>query len=131
MQVGFKSAVLAAVVGSAMLMSGTAQAGVFSAAAQSDASAGVPHVVKTAGGYYGRYRYRGAQVRGYRRRAGGYSYVPSDTINTYGDSRSLFGSTNSYRDPAVDRQTLGGPFDHGWFFDSGIGRNGGNSPYMN
>lgn len=34
-------------------------------------------------------------------------------------------------DPAINRQTPGGPFDSGFFFDSGIGRNGGQSPYMN
>lgn len=34
-------------------------------------------------------------------------------------------------DPAINRQTPGGPFDSGFFFDSGIGPNGGNSPYMN
>lgn len=88
-------------------------------------------VVKVGGGYYGRYRKRRPQVRSFRRRAGGYSYEPQDTINTYGDSRTLFGGTNSYRDPALDRQTIGGPFDHGWFFDSGTGLNGGNSPYLN
>jgi hypothetical protein len=62
---------------------------------------------------------------------GGYSYAPSDTINTYGDSRTKYGSTNSYRDPMTDRQTRFGPFDHGFFFDSGIEPRGGNSPYQN
>ena len=36
-----------------------------------------------------------------------------------------------YIDPTINRQTPGGPFDSGFFFDSGIGRNGGQSPYMN
>ena len=34
-------------------------------------------------------------------------------------------------DPQLDKQTPGGPFDSGFFFDSGMGQNGGNSPYMN
>jgi hypothetical protein len=34
-------------------------------------------------------------------------------------------------DPYINKQTPGGPFDSGFFFDSGIGPNGGNSPYMN
>ncbi|MEM7778139.1 MAG: hypothetical protein AAF732_21355 [Pseudomonadota bacterium] len=74
---------------------------------------------------------RRSKVRGYVRRRGGYSYSPQDTINTYGDSRSLFGGVNAFRDPSTDTQTRGGPFDHGWFFDSGIGTNGGNAPYLN
>jgi len=71
------------------------------------------------------------QVRGYVARRGGYSYSYSDTINTYGDSRSLYGATQSFRDPMVDRQTNAGPFDHGFFFESGVAPRGGNSPYMN
>jgi hypothetical protein len=71
-------------------------------------------------------------VRGYlvARRVGGYSYSPEDVINTYGLTRSLFGSTNSYRDLSTDRQTPSGPFDHGFFFDSGIAPHGGESPYL-
>jgi len=72
-----------------------------------------------------------AQVRSYVTRRGGYSYTPEDVINTYGNSRSIYGSANSYRDPMLDRQTNFGPFDHGFFFDSGIGARGGNSPYQN
>ncbi len=64
-------------------------------------------------------------------RRGGYSYSQEDTINTYGDSRTKYGSTNTYRDPSVDTQTDFGPFDHGFFFNSGIGNRGGDSPYMN
>ncbi len=71
------------------------------------------------------------QVRGYVARRGGYSYSYGDTINTYGDSRSLYGSTQSFRDPMLDRQTNAGPFDHGFFFESGVAPRGGNSPYMN
>ncbi len=34
-------------------------------------------------------------------------------------------------DPAINKQSQGGPFDSGFFFDSGLGPNGGDSPYMN
>lgn len=75
---------------------------------------------------------RGPQVRGFaQRRVGGYSYFKSDTINTYGDSRTTYGGTNVFRDGLQDRQTRFGPFDHGFFFDSGIGPRGGYSPYHN
>lgn len=77
------------------------------------------------------YRRTAPKVRGYVARRGGYSYAPEDSINTYGDSRSKFGSTSFYRDPRLDSQTNGGPFDHGFFFDSGINPRGGNSPYPN
>ena len=56
-----------------------------------------------------------------RRRIGGYSYGRSDTINTYGSSPPPYEHV---------RQTPGGPFDSGFFFDSGIGLHGGNSPYQ-
>jgi hypothetical protein len=67
--------------------------------------------------------------RGFVARGGYYSYSDSDVINTYAGSRGLFGSTNFYRDPFTDRQTSSGPFDHGFFFDSGMGPRGGDSPY--
>lgn len=70
------------------------------------------------------------QVRGYEARRGGYSYSYSDTINTYGDNRSVYGATQSFRDPMLDRQTNAGPFDHGFFFESGVAPRGGNAPYM-
>ena len=74
---------------------------------------------------------RGPQVRGYVKRRGGYSYSASDTINAYRDSRTLNGGANSYRFELYTRQTPSGPFDHGFFFDSGVGLHGGDSPYMN
>ena len=75
-------------------------------------------------------RYAGP-VRGYRgRRVGFYSYSYRDVINTYGMSRARYGSINSYRDPFVDMQTPNGPFDHGFFFDSGMLPRGGNAPYL-
>lgn len=73
----------------------------------------------------------GARVKGYRARRGGYSYSYEDSINTYGDSRSNFGAASSLRDPMLDRQSGAGPFDHGFFFDSGTMPHGGDSPYMN
>lgn len=73
----------------------------------------------------------GPRVKGYSERRGGYSYSYPDSINTYGDGRSNYGGTSVYRDPMLDRQTNAGPFDHGFFFDSGIGPRGGDSPYMN
>ncbi len=76
------------------------------------------------------YRKRGPQVRGFTARRGGYSYSAADSINTYGDSRTLYGATQWFRSPALDRQTSAGPFDHGFFFDSGTSPRGGDSPYM-
>lgn len=76
------------------------------------------------------YKKGGPRVRGYVQRRGGYSYDQFDTINTYGDSRGRYGAANSLRDPQLGRQTEGGPFDHGFFFDSGVTRNGGDAPYM-
>ena len=56
-----------------------------------------------------------------RRRIGGYSYGRADVVSTYGQSPP----------PWLDvRQTPGGPFDSGFFFDSGMGLHGGNSPYQ-
>lgn len=80
--------------------------------------------------YCQRHHHRGTRVKGFvQRRGGGYSYNAADTVNTYGDSGSRYPSTLNFRDPGFDRQ--GGPFDSGFFFDSGIGPRGGNSPYMN
>lgn len=72
-----------------------------------------------------------APKKGSKERRGGYSYSVQDTINTYGDSRTKYGGATSLRDPMLDRQTEAGPFDHGFFFDSGIAPRGGDSPYMN
>jgi hypothetical protein len=77
-----------------------------------------------------RYYRKRTRVYGYAARRGGYSYRPDDVVNTYGLTRSLYGSMNSYRDPSLDRQTTSGPFDHGFFFDSGMGPRGGDSPYL-
>jgi hypothetical protein len=87
----------------------------------------VPGGGHPASGYYR----KGPQVRGYVQRKGGYSYTPGDVTNTYGQSRTIFGGANTYRAPGLDRQTTSGPFDHGFFWDSGIAPRGGNSPYLN
>ena len=71
---------------------------------------------------------RGPQVRGFLLRRGGYSYAAPDSINTYGDSRAVYGGGNTY---FYNQPTQGGPFDSGFFFDSGINPRGGNSPYQN
>jgi len=76
------------------------------------------------------HRKRATRVKGFMARGGYYSYTDSDVSNVYGGSRTLFGSTNSYRDPFTDRQTTAGPFDHGFFFDSGTGPRGGDAPYL-
>jgi hypothetical protein len=74
---------------------------------------------------------RAPQVRGFVQRRGGYSYAASDVINTGFNARTQFGSTNVYRNPYLDRQSRSGPFDHGFFWDSGISPRGGSSPYLN
>lgn len=71
-----------------------------------------------------------AQGDGYtlRRRRGGYSYGYGDAINT--DARGKAGGSG-YTDPRLYRQSPGGPFDSGFFFDSGVGSPyGGQAPYM-
>lgn len=75
--------------------------------------------------------YRGGpKVKGYVKRRGGYSYTYEDAINTYGDTNSVYGGTEGFSDPYVDRQTKAGPFDHGYFFNNPTGPQGGTSPYM-
>jgi hypothetical protein len=78
----------------------------------------------------GYYR-KGPAVKGYSARRGGYSYDYAESVNTYGDSRSNYGSASSLRDPKLDRQTRSGPFDHGFFYDSAVSPRGGDAPYMN
>ncbi|MEO0619698.1 MAG: hypothetical protein AAFZ01_10525 [Pseudomonadota bacterium] len=61
------------------------------------------------------------QVRGSRQRVGGYSYNYEDSIIDFRD-RSVF------LDPKVTSGSTG-PFDSGYFFDSGVERQN-NSPYL-
>jgi hypothetical protein len=74
----------------------------------------------------------GAKNRSKTEKRGGYSYNQADSINTYGDARGKYGSANSLRDPQLDRQTNAGPFDHGFFYESGVGsgQHGGNAPFL-
>jgi hypothetical protein len=55
-----------------------------------------------------------------RKRRGGYSYKNSDTI----------GTRNIYRFVHPPRQSSGGPFDNGYFFETPRGPYGGYTPYM-
>lgn len=65
-----------------------------------------------------------ARVRGFSRGVGGYSYSYADSLLSFDNTRIL-----RDRDAYFDRQ--GGPFDHGFFFDSGAHFRGGESPYLN
>lgn len=71
----------------------------------------------------------GGPPEGYaiRKKRGGYSYDKSDSVNTYGSpTRKRHVGPPSFRE-----QTIAGPFDNSFFFDSGVGSiYGGNSPYM-
>lgn len=73
-----------------------------------------------------------ANSSGRTAKRGGYSYSADQTINTSGDARGRYGAANSLRDPSIDRQTQFGPFDHGFFYDAGVGpgQHGGVSVYM-
>jgi hypothetical protein len=65
-----------------------------------------------------------ARVRGFSRGVGGYSY-------SYAESLLSFDNTRILRDRDADFDRQGGPFDHGFFFDSGAQIRGGESPYLN
>jgi hypothetical protein len=72
---------------------------------------------------------RAVRVKGYYYRGGYYSYTDADAIDTRAWARSLFISRNPLRSPLTERQTEAGPFDSGYFFDSGIGPRFNDSPY--
>ena len=67
------------------------------------------------------YRGTGPQVKGFRRRVGGYSYSHNDSIISYQDD-------SLYREPEIIRQQ--GPFDSGFFFNSSVEQLN-DSPYLN
>ena len=67
------------------------------------------------------HRARKPQVRGYAARDGS---SPEEIARYF----QLYGG---YIDPEINKQSPGGPFDSGFFFNSGIAPNGGDSPYMN
>jgi hypothetical protein len=79
------------------------------------------------GAYAGEYTQKKKTAkRGYRNRQGTVEQGSSpEEIARY---FQLYGG---YIDPQINKQSPGGPFDSGFFFDSGIGPNGGDSPYMN
>jgi hypothetical protein len=72
---------------------------------------------------------RAVRVRGFLQRGGYYSYVDEDAANSYAWTRSLFISSSVFRTPLSQQQSPGGPFDSGFFFDSGIGPRFNDSPY--
>ena len=125
MVASLKSLIIAACTGAALL-AGPALAGPAAPLSKNDSIATGGHAnVQLVGSR------KGARVKGYVERRGGYSYNQADSINTYGDSRSNYGNSSSLRDPSLDKQSGAGPFDHGFFFDSAIGPHGGDSPYVN
>ena len=73
--------------------------------------------------------YRATRVRGYVQRGGYYSYVDQDAINSTAWASSLFTSKSTFRNPLTERQSPGGPFDSGFFFDSDLGPPWNNAPY--
>ena len=81
----------------------------------------------------GKSRYRrkhATRVRGFLARRGGYySYNDQDVINTYEGVRTSYGMLDVFREPYLGRQSSAGPFDHGFFFDSGVSPRGGDTPY--
>lgn len=79
---------------------------------------------------YGYSKSQGLKGTVYARRRGFYSYSASDSYNTYGTNNTVYGGWNFAYDPPIARQSSGGPFDNGFFFDSGSGPRGGDSPYM-
>ena len=64
-------------------------------------------------------RKRATRARRYVVMRGGYSYSKYDVIGTYGSSRAPYAWVD---------QSPGGPFDSGFFFDSGV-RPLNNAPY--
>jgi hypothetical protein len=74
----------------------------------------------------------GKKSKSMTEKRGGYSYNQAQSINTYGDARGKYGSADSLRDPNIDRQTNSGPFDHGFFFESGTGpgQHGNSAPFL-
>ncbi len=72
---------------------------------------------------------RAVRVRGYIYRGGYYSYTDEDAIDTRAWASSLFTSHSPLRNPLTERQSAAGPFDHGFFFESGVGPRFNDSPY--
>jgi hypothetical protein len=84
------------------------------------------------GYYYGRrapgYYYNGQYYAPVY--AGGfYSYIDLDVVNSWSFAVSEFIGNSEFRTPFSDQQSPGGPFDSGFFFDSGMGPRFNDSPY--
>jgi len=111
----YKAAALALALGAGGLVAGAADG----FAAEPRANAPVIRSVGAAQPTSARvYRKRVVHQRHFAgRRIGFYSYSYRDVMGRY-------------RDPYLDRQSQAGPFDYGFFFDSGITPRGGESPYM-
>jgi len=62
-------------------------------------------------------------IVGGKRYRGSYSYQSSGTIDA--------SDTRRFTDPSVTRQSPGGPFDNGFFFETPNGPFGGYTPYWN
>lgn len=72
---------------------------------------------------------RAVRVRGFIQRGGYYSYTDEDAIDSRAWARSLFISRSPFRTPFTAQQSPAGPFDSGFFFDSGLGPRFNDSPY--
>jgi hypothetical protein len=70
---------------------------------------------------------RVVRVKGFYYRGGYYSYTDAEVTDSRAWARSLF--IGRKRTPLSDQQSPGGPFDSGFFFDSGLGPRFNDSPY--
>jgi hypothetical protein len=75
---------------------------------------------------------RAVRARGFYYGGGYYSYRDRDVVSSWAWTRSLFISKSYFRTPATGLQSPGGPFDSGFFFDSGLWPHWwNNAPYPN
>jgi hypothetical protein len=75
---------------------------------------------------------RGVRARRFYHRGGYYSYRDRDVVSSWAWTRSLFISKSYFRTPLTGLQSPAGPFDHGFFFDSGLQpHRWNNAPYPN
>jgi hypothetical protein len=75
---------------------------------------------------------RAARMRGYYYGGGYYSYTDREVVSSWAWARSLFISRSYFRTPLTSQQSPGGPFDSGFFFDSGLSPHWwNNAPYPN
>jgi hypothetical protein len=73
---------------------------------------------------------RPVRARGAYYRGGYYSYRDRDVVSSWAWTRSLFISRSYFRTPLTGLQSPAGPFDSGFFFDSGLQPYGwNNAPY--